>query len=195
MNENFIEPFCDGNISCSQNRFNSLTRLFDCRTVNTGKKRGSLTLNHIQTTFCQAYLNWNNTVQAVNTVSSVCKRRQQCDLCFCETVCYPLINSWIIAGKHSKTNLSLALKMDYFFHVMFSVYNKEIIPLMKKRLEPTLKQFMHCNRISLIITGILQLHYTIALRSLFKTPLWVNPKLIIITMPETKVFTYKTRHL
>lgn len=50
-------------------------------------------------------------------------------------------------------DLSLALKIDYFFHVMFCAYNKEIIPLMENPLEPILKQFiLH-----------LQLHYTITL--------------------------------
>lgn len=47
-----------------------------------------------------------------------------------------------MVGKYSKANLSLALKIDYFFHVMFCAYNKEIIPLMENRLELILKQFI-----------------------------------------------------
>lgn len=113
---------------------------------------------------------------------------------FCETVCYPLINPWNMEGKYSKANLSLALKMDYFFHVMFCVCNKEIIPLMKNRLEATLKQFMHCNRISLIISAILQLHYKITTAIIFSNhPLNTCRLNQIIT--ETEAFSYNTKHL
>lgn len=48
-----------------------------------------------------------------------------------EAACYLLINPWNIAEKHSKTNLSLALEMDYFPTVIFCAFDKEIIPLMK----------------------------------------------------------------
>ena len=119
-------------------------------------------LEPYSTNFCKTYHTW--TIQQYTTLTLyavVCKRHKLHNLCFCRTVCYPLINPWNMTGKHSGTNLSSALKMDYFFHVMFCVYNKEIIPLMKNRLEPTLKHFTRCNRIPFIITSILQLHYTI----------------------------------
>lgn len=175
----FFQPFCDGSICSSQKCFLSLTQGWRLENTKYQRETRQPHLEPHSDNFFHTYLT------RIIQYTLCCKRRKLSDFCFCETVCYLLTNQ----SKCSWTNLSLVLKMDYFFHVVFCVHNKEIIPLTKNQLELTLKQFMHYNRIYLIVTGLSQLNYTITLQSLSKSILWINSKLIIITMPETDVFT------